>query len=74
MSTLTTSLASSDVGMCMCVGCNVIQHVIINDTAIVNLEVIGSKSLTLLIMLCLKQLYIIIYIPIDYVTNTCTHF
>ena len=69
MSTLTTSLASSDVGMCMCVGCNVIQHVIINDTAI-----IGSKSLTLLIMLCLKQLYIINYITIDYVTNTCTHF
>ena len=54
ISTLTTSLASSDAGMYMCVGSNVIQNMIINDTAIVNLEVIGSKTLTLLIMLCLK--------------------
>ena len=50
ISTLTTSLASSDAGMYMCVGSNVIQNVVFNDTAILNLEVTGSKSLTLVIM------------------------
>ena len=50
ISTLTTSLASSDAGIYMCVGSNVIQNVVFNDTAIVNLAVTGSKSLTLLIM------------------------
>ena len=67
ISTLTTSLANSDAGMYMCVGSNVIQDVVFNDTAIVNMEVTGSKLFYLCIML-----KIIIYMPIDYVTNTCT--
>ena len=50
ISTLTTSLASSDAGMYMCIGSNVIQNVVFNDTAILNLEVTGSKLLILLIM------------------------
>ena len=50
ISTLTTSLASSDAGIYTCVGSNVIQNVVFNDTAILNLEVTGSKLLILLIM------------------------